>query len=151
MIATMYRGDIIRQCFERVFQRRTNPINGIDLTIDHLVTRSGFRVKLEKKDIHIGYIFEIDNHIDAAMFKELVTDEMIKAHNQMRAKIDAHHYGGMYDHPYALTVEEERELAEELRKVKEGFYNRAKRDANGNRLSKEELEKYDKVEGFGQF
>jgi hypothetical protein len=103
-----------------------------------------------------AYQIEIPSlNIPAELELELsiLIEKSIAKLDDMVIRKTSYKHGGMYDYhsPYTLTMEEERQLAEELQRVKEGFYAKAKRDKKGNRAKPEDLEKYDKLEDYGKF
>lgn len=108
------------------------------------------KVRIISERLKFAYTFELDLRIPGSEFRDLVERQMSKAAKAFTARTELDQ-PYLYAGPFTPTIDQEIELAEELRKVKERFYEKVQRDKRGNRLTKEEVEKYNKLEDFGKF
>lgn len=125
-----------------------------DLSIhcEFIVNRPCHRIKVVHKKTGINYSFEINASELGGNLRLELDVWLRKAISTIDREVTNREVGGMYSSsPHTLSFDEEVALAEELRKVKEKFYTNCKRDRKGNRLSKEQLDKYEEIDGFGNF
>jgi hypothetical protein len=129
-------------------------IPDLDITKEYDTVMDKFRVRLFSRKWAWAYHFEIDGATRVADFEHMVIDRLKMAIQQYQVRVETLEYSPSsltYDHPYQLAHQEEIGLAEELQKVKEGFYKNVQRDRRGNRIKPEDVDRYKKLDGFGDF
>jgi len=111
------------------------------------------RVQIQSKNLGVTYNFAISLEILHSAFRDEVYRQMSRIFKDMKKKKESLGVptATSFDAPFTLTHQEEIFLQEELQKVKEGFYDKVRRDRHGNRLKPQDLEAYNKLDSFGEF